>query len=157
LTLAGCSPPTGNLSGKVYQKTGQIVPGGRLTFFPPDGRGNPITAEIKEDGSYAVARVPVGQVKITLSNQELDPDYKPAAPVGLGGGTPPGVASPKGGAVGQPPKEAVKANPPPAWQPPPRPPGKYVPLHSDFRFANKSPLFCDVQYGDQTFDIKLPR
>jgi len=155
----GCGGSVGNISGKVYQKDGTVVPGGRLVFYPSSG-GNPVTATIAEDGSYKAEKIPAGRVTITLNNSELDPKYKPTPPVGQGGGTPakqpPMGGGPPPGAMG-PPKDATKDKAIPSQPQATRPPGKYVPLHPSYADASKTDLTFEVKSGDQSFDIKLSK
>ncbi|HKI33371.1 MAG TPA: hypothetical protein VKA46_16070 [Gemmataceae bacterium] len=72
LPSAGCSrPQVAKVSGKVtFQK--KTVPSGTVTFLSDDNRVE--TAEIQEDGSYTMAKAPVGPVKIAVTT------YQPWAP-----------------------------------------------------------------------------
>src|SRR5436305_6259282 len=79
---AGCGTKTAKLSGKVLFQ-GRPVPGGLVTFYPTDGRGIPASAVIGEDGAYLVNNVPVGTVKVTVSNLSLKKGDHP--PIGMGG------------------------------------------------------------------------
>jgi hypothetical protein len=74
LVLAtGCSS-SGTVSGKVTYQTRPLT-GGTVLFTSPQGKGTR-RAEIGEDGSYTIANMPTGPVKIavdTRSAQEPPP------------------------------------------------------------------------------------
>src|SRR6266545_4314044 len=70
LAAAGCAPPTGSLSGKVLLN-GKALPGGKVAVLSVDGTGNPVSTDLDEEGNYHLDKVPVGQVKITVSNMHL--------------------------------------------------------------------------------------
>jgi hypothetical protein len=160
--LAGCSgSTTAHVSGKVFLADGKPLPGGTVWFFPTDGsKSLPASAQISEEGSYDMPKAPLGQVKITVTNLELKDDMPP--PVGQGGGIPKmgGAKGPmtgkgaatKGAKMG--PMDDSKGAAPP-WQPPPKPPGTYVPIPARFSKPETSSLSYDVKPGNQTYDIKL--
>jgi hypothetical protein len=77
---AGCSKPNGTVTGKVYYKD-KVVKGGNVIFAP--ATGPTVTAEIGEDGSYTIEKVPAGPVKIAVDTT----GYKP--PMAGGPGMPP--------------------------------------------------------------------
>lgn len=66
LTL-GCSGGKGKVNGKVTLD-GQPLPAGTISFIPSNGSA--VGAEIK-DGQYAVERVPVGDVKVTVETASV--------------------------------------------------------------------------------------
>src|SRR5919198_4749153 len=68
IAAPGCGPGYGKVSGKVLLPGGKPLPGGNVTFFSVDGTGNPASAELDEEGNYHLEKVPVGKVKITVSN-----------------------------------------------------------------------------------------
>jgi hypothetical protein len=68
--VPGCGSGVGDVSGKVYYK-GKIVTSGFVTMIGRDGI--PKNSEIAEDGSYQIASVPIGEVKIAVSSPPLDP------------------------------------------------------------------------------------
>src|SRR5438309_8430312 len=137
--MAGCSgSTTAHVSGKVFLADGKPLPGGTVWFFPTDGsKSLPASAQISEDGGYDLPKAPLGQVKITVTNLELKDDMPP--PVGQGGGIPKmaggkgpmgsKTAAAKGSKMG--PTDDSKGAAP-AWQPPPKPPGTYVPIPTRF-------------------------
>jgi hypothetical protein len=63
LLTVGCSSK-GTVSGKVIYK-GKPLAGGMVTFVP-EGGGAAVTAPIQEDGSYTIAKIPPGPVKIAV-------------------------------------------------------------------------------------------
>src|ERR1043165_6084052 len=64
LTLAGCGPSRGNLTGKVsYQ--GKTVRSGAVQVACSDGIH---VAKIEPDGTYLAKEIPVGIVKISVSS-----------------------------------------------------------------------------------------
>jgi len=94
----GCGPSTTTVSGTVtYQN--KPVKGGSVTFIALDTGKPAASGSIKEDGTYSIPRVPVGEVKVCVDTKAMDPSkvarfpkYAPPpgapAPEGLtGGGT----------------------------------------------------------------------
>ena len=76
--LAGCSPRTGHVTGKVTYN-GQPVPAGWIQFRPDDPAQNSVTVELKEDGSFEVD-LPAGAVTVTIDNREWEPRAAGAIP-----------------------------------------------------------------------------
>jgi hypothetical protein len=168
LLCAGCGARGGHVSGKVLMKDGKPLPGGTITFYSDEGSGNPISGAIHEDGTYDVRGVPLGRVKVTVSN--LDLKQGAHAPAGVAaqdkGNKRPNMAdmqkNPKGGPpagiqVG-PPKEAMakmSERPPDTVGAAAEKVGTYVPIDGKFVDPGSSPLTCDVQRGDQTKDFNL--
>jgi hypothetical protein len=72
LAAAGCGKPTGNISGKVYYKD-QPLNSGTVAFVTDQ---DAYRGFIKEDGSYSISKVPVGDVTITVT---VNPQPNPAA------------------------------------------------------------------------------
>jgi hypothetical protein len=148
--LAGCSPGTGKVSGKVTYK-GQPVPGGLVMFRPVDGRQNSVTVELDAEGRYS-AVLPAGDVLVSVDNRELEP-----RPV-IAGGIPAGIplsqearaklggksAPPTGPEAGQKTGEDAR-----------RPSGRYVPIPEKYCMAETSGLKFTVKGGDQPYDIEL--
>jgi hypothetical protein len=66
----GLSPGTGDVSGKVYFK-GKEVTSGFVTMVGRDG--TPRNSAIAEDGSYQIAGLPAGEVKIVVTSPPTDP------------------------------------------------------------------------------------
>lgn len=71
---AGCrtSPNPAKVSGKVTYK-GQPVKGGDIVFHSDQGtyRGT-----LGQDGSYEIVDLPVGEMKVTVDTEFLNPDKK---------------------------------------------------------------------------------
>jgi hypothetical protein len=68
VAVAGCGKGSGTVSGKVTLD-GKPVPGGSINFACLNEEGKvqtALTAQIDEDGSYRVANIPEGPVKITI-------------------------------------------------------------------------------------------
>jgi hypothetical protein len=68
--VPGCGPGIGDVSGKVFFK-GTEVTSGFVSMVGQDGI--PKTSEIAEDGSYRVAGLPAGEVKIVVRSPAVDP------------------------------------------------------------------------------------
>jgi len=66
--LSGCSQPTATVSGKVTYQNGPVK-GGTVTFA--GSKGQSVSAEIKEDGTYTAEKVPIGEAKISVSTRSL--------------------------------------------------------------------------------------
>jgi hypothetical protein len=80
LALAGCSSKTGTISGKVLLN-GQPLPGGDVSFVSVDQTGKVLSSQaapIQSDGSYSIAKVPIGPVKITVEGKAGIPKLDPA-------------------------------------------------------------------------------
>jgi hypothetical protein len=68
--VPGCGPGVGDVSGKVFFK-GKEVTSGFVTMVGQDGI--PKNSNIAEDGSYRIAGLPVGEVKIVVRSPAVDP------------------------------------------------------------------------------------
>jgi hypothetical protein len=70
VTLAGCGG-----SGTATEVTGTVkmngapLPGGKVTFVYADGKTNPATTIIQQDGKYTLVLPPEGAVKIAVEGQ----------------------------------------------------------------------------------------
>jgi hypothetical protein len=155
LLLAGCGGAKyGKISGKVLHKD-KPLPGGVVTMFPVDGKGNPASANINENGEYTIEKVPVGKVKIAVSTELPKPPVgAPGAPTGAPRGRPPGRL----GGKDQPPlgddpisKRRAEAGAPSytgkTW--------KVVPINKKFTDSETSGLEYEVTKGEQTHNIEL--
>jgi hypothetical protein len=141
----GCGPGKGKVSGRVLLG-GTPVPGGWVTFRPADPKLNSVTARLDEGGSYS-AVLPVGEVRVSVANRELQPrtpqggelpaGLSPEVRSKLGGGGPPGASRQPGPAA------------------PEQPPGRYVPIPSKYHAVETSGLRLVVQGGEQKHDIEL--
>lgn len=83
LSLVGCGPRTGVVSGEVTYK-GKPIPGGLLTFRPADQSQNSATYELGRDGKFTL-ELPVGEAAICIDNREFEPRpaTAPAIPPGM--------------------------------------------------------------------------
>ena len=100
--ICGCGGGTGNVSGTVtYQ--GKVVKGGNVTFVSTEGKPGASSAQISEDGTYTMPKVPTGNVKICVDTETFNPasrskvpKYAPpagqTAPDGFGTGDSEGMA-----------------------------------------------------------------
>jgi hypothetical protein len=136
LGALGCSS-SGTVSGKVSHK-GQTLGGGTIAFFSP-GKSS-VVSQISPDGSYTIAKIPTGPVKISVETGSAKPA---AAPKGM---------APPPGAANLPPEAAN--SPVYGGQKPSG--GKYVPIPENYGDPDKSNLTYTVQSGSQTFNIDLP-
>src|SRR6516165_10446050 len=74
LPIAGCSAPKSRVHGKVLYR-GEPVAGGKIVFLCPDNTTAP--ARIASDGSYDVAKVSRGHIRVAI--QADKPRPKPRA------------------------------------------------------------------------------
>jgi hypothetical protein len=139
LWAAGCGG-TGTVSGKVSYK-GEILGGGTVLFVSPGKKTE--RAPIGPDGSYMIANIPTGTVKIAVETKSAQP---------------PDAAALKRGRPPIPPD----ANLPPEAEnsmyksAPGSKGGKYVPIPDDYGDPDKSGLTLEVTGGNQPHDIELP-
>jgi len=64
VALAGCSRPKGIVAGKVSYN-GEAVPSGTVSFYGKDDEVS--SAPIGPDGTYEATKVPLGEVKVTVT------------------------------------------------------------------------------------------
>jgi hypothetical protein len=130
LGLAGCGASKGTVSGKVYYKDDPLK-GGTVMFIRPDKQS--YLAEIREDGSYAIEKLPPGEVSIVVETASLKPPNpyvlknKPSADAGEGY---------------KPTDFAARAK-------------RFVPIPERYFDPDKSGLKYAVKGGKQVYDIKL--
>jgi len=99
----GCSPSKTGVKGKVTHN-GKAVPYGSVTLIGSDGIV--YTGELKEDGSFAIDKVPTGTVKVGV----VSPDPRPKdAAAGKGGGSEVGGFSRGDRRAAPPPESVIKA------------------------------------------------
>jgi hypothetical protein len=69
--LVGCSGEgdTGEVSGTV-NFDGKPVEDGAINFFPTDGK-SPTAGDVIKDGKYSINKVPVGNMKVTISGSKV--------------------------------------------------------------------------------------
>jgi hypothetical protein len=70
LAFTGCSRPKGTVTGKVSYN-GEAVPSGTVAFYGKDDEVS--SAPIGPDGTYEATKVPLGEVKVTVTTP-LPPD-----------------------------------------------------------------------------------
>jgi hypothetical protein len=151
LLSIGCGG-TGTVSGKVYFQD-QPLPGGTVIFTNADGKGTK-TSQIQSDGSYTIEEMPVGQAKIGVETESINPQ-------GAGGGraTPPAAGQAPG--RGGPPQSMM---PPADKVPSGMDPGKiygrsasgqYVKIPDDYADPNSSEQTFVVKKGANTHEIRL--
>jgi hypothetical protein len=134
LVVCGCSSKVGStpasLSGTV-SLNGTPLKGGTITFHPKEGGVYP--TYIKEDGSYSIASLPVGEVAVAIETESLNPNK---AKMVYGGGRGP-VAGPQPDNAPEPPK------------------GEYVKISPKYADPKTSQLSVNLNKGKnvQTFDL----
>jgi hypothetical protein len=74
---SGCGPAVGNVKGSVYYQD-KIVTSGFVTLISNDGVTR--NSEIAEDGSYQIAHVRPGKVKVVVSSPPVEASKGRAAP-----------------------------------------------------------------------------
>jgi hypothetical protein len=147
LPAAGCGKGSGSLTGKVYFDD-QPMPGGTVTFIPEQGGGGGSASINPEDGTYSVANLRPGKMKVIVK------------PVARGGGGRPG-GNPGGGVSG-PPKEkggipsGIPAEARQAYEAGGKTPGKHVPVPLKYQDESKTELTVTVEKGEQEFIIRIP-
>jgi hypothetical protein len=143
LFALGCGS-TGQVSGKVaYQ--GKPMPGGAVSFMPVSGKGA-YTSRIKADGSYAVFKVPVGEVKIIILPPTVNSDPKVRMM----------AEAVKSGKMKVSPEELEQM--PPAFRQAIEDPGagsRAYPIPKKYTDPEQSDLKYMVTAGNQTYDIDL--
>lgn len=72
--LAGCNRPKGIVTGKVTYN-GEVVPSGTVAFYGKDDEVS--SAPIGPDGTYEATKVPLGEVKVSVTTP---PPPDPTAP-----------------------------------------------------------------------------
>src|SRR5262245_3907279 len=82
VVLAGCSRPTGSVSGKVSYN-GKVLKGGKVVFVSTNG-GQSVSGPINEDGTYLIHELPTGSHKSCVDTSFLKGASGPAAPIGAG-------------------------------------------------------------------------
>jgi hypothetical protein len=139
LALAGCSPATSRVTGKVT-RNGTPVTAGTVVFFPEDNKT--YLAEIGPDGRYEAVGVPRGKarvaVQLPLPRVAARPDPPMKARDGFAKGS---AGSDDAGKMARMPQELPVSSGPPA----------------DPKFADPSTsgLTLDIAADPQTFDIDL--
>jgi hypothetical protein len=147
--IAGCGPGHGKVSGRVLLN-GEPLPGGLVTFRPADPRQNSVSARLDGQGNYE-AVLPVGEVKVSFDNRELEPRAPRV------GGMPkdlplsPEVRKALGGGKSDAPQTK------PGENAPEKPSGRYVKVPDKYYGSETSGLQFSVGPGDQKHDIELTK
>jgi len=134
LLLSGCGGGGGKVTG-VVTLDGQPLPSGTVSFLQSETKQSE-SAPIGEDGTYSMAKAPVGACKVTVS-------------------VPPSMAGPiDPTAVPGVPRDKAK-DPSLPSMPDMGKQAKVVPIPAHYSDPDKSGLTFTVKSGAQTFDIKL--
>jgi hypothetical protein len=148
IPVTGCGPGRGTVSGRVLYN-GAPLPGGRVTFRPADPRQNSISAELDEQGNYE-AVLPIGEVKVSVDNRELEPRGSREAM--LPAGLPPEVAKKLGGS------RPLDQSPPKSPEPAPEKISRrYVKIPIKYHAGETSGIQFTVQSGKHVYDIELAK
>jgi hypothetical protein len=134
MAVTGCGSGTADISGRVtYQ--GKPLPAGAVIIHGANGKvqSGPISA----DGTYAIYKAPVGDVKIAVVTPKPPPPQPAATP---------GMKRSKGGGRKHP--GAAEAHPPP-------PVDKFVPIPERYKDPEQSGLTFTLKSGSQTIDLDL--
>jgi hypothetical protein len=132
LGVAGCGHSSkASVAGKVYYKDTPLK-GGNVTFVAPDKQS--YLAEIQEDGSYSIDKLPPGEMKIAVETASLRPPnafvLKNKPPADTGGAY-------------HPPDYEARAK-------------RFVQIPDLYSNPDQSGLSYTVKGGKQEHDIKLP-
>jgi len=136
----GCGARS-NAPGKLHGNVtlgGKPVTGGELIFTETGGAKNSFRATIKADGSYTASDLALGEMKVTVNTELLNPNLK--EPTGKVGGA-------KGAQIGyRPGGDQAKGE------------GTYVEIPANFRNPTTTTLTVTVVAGDQSknFDMTGP-
>jgi len=131
----GCGGGNPNAPSKVSGKVtynSQPVTGGKIEFYPKAG-GPSYPGGISPDGAYTVTDVPSGEVKVTVSTEELNPAKK------------------KGGALAA--KMTKMMGPIPEGAQVVK--GAYVKIPDKYTKPDTTPLTTTLNKGSNTFDANL--
>jgi hypothetical protein len=138
LTALGCGSGSATVSGRVTYK-GEPLTAGDIIIYGANGKidSGPISA----DGTYAIYKAPVGDVKIAVLTPKPLPPQRPPGP---------GVRKDQGERTR---KRIFKEAVPPAPTVPP--PVKVVPIPDRYKEPDKSGLNFTLKPGEQTIDLDL--
>jgi hypothetical protein len=139
LVSMGCGS-SGTVSGKVTY-LGEDLGGGTVLFVSPGKKTE--RATIAPDGSYTIANIPAGTVKIAVETASARPPDQEAMRRGIPQ-IPPDADLPP-----QAEKSMYKSSPENKG-------GKYVWIPNEYGDPEQSKLTLEVTGGNQHYDIKLP-
>lgn len=134
LAASGCGPSFGSVSGKVLSN-GKPLKGGNVTFVSGEGIAS-VAVPIAEDGSYRIDKIQVGEVKVCVETQSLNPARMARAPSYQ---PPPGMTAPGGY---MPTDRTALAR-------------RFVAIPEKYAETQTTPLKYTVQSGSQQYDITL--
>jgi hypothetical protein len=144
LPATGCGGKKGSLKGTVYFKDKPMT-GGQITFVPTEGGGGGSTPIDPKDGTYSIANLPLGKMKVIV-----EPVPTPSGPPG-GGQTGPRkdkFSPPKDAPI----PDEIRENYGPGKN---KNPGKPVPVDKKYRSADTTPVTVTVEKGEKEEDIKV--
>jgi hypothetical protein len=134
--IMGCGGSVATVSGKVsYQ--GKPLSGGTVTLIPE--QGVPLTGAIKPDGSYSIAKVPFGRVKVAVETKSAQ-SKQPSGVIQL--------PAPIRQKTAQLPKELENPNNTQETS-------RYIPIPDRYSDPDKSGLSFVVEKSKQVFDLEL--
>jgi len=138
LLIVGCGQPRSRVYGIVrYQ--GKPLTGGTIIFLASDNRTYPV--KIQEDGSYQIAALPRGRIRVSIQSAGLRPSSRPQSSGRDGDNfAKSAMKSDDSGPKGR--------RKPPSAAPPSAIPPQYVD-------PNRSGLFFDLQSAEQEYSIDL--
>jgi hypothetical protein len=129
IPLVGCGPSLGDVSGTVLFE-GKPIPSGRVLFMTTSDPPKVFGGYIK-NGTYSIAGVPVGEVKVSIESFAVGPRDTKNIPKGVDAKPPPGF-------------EEVAPN-------------QHVPIPKKYRDFDKSGLKYTVTVGSQKKDFNLDK
>jgi len=146
LLAAGCGGKGGTVSGKVTFKDKPLA-GGQVSFLTE--KGKLYSGNINEDGTYTIAKVPPGPVKISVLPKE-PPKIGAGGPGGPFGGGPPRDK------MGPPPTAGIPDEARRGFDTLKKPDPNIVKnFPAKYKDAEKSELTYTVTGGDQTKNLDL--
>jgi hypothetical protein len=143
LIVAGCSKPTGELSGSVTYKNKSVVTG---TVTVTDANKKVYQGTI-DQGQYSIKGIPVGPVTMIVTSPDPNASAPPPMPTGGAGpaGTPGGVGNTGPRTGGRETKGLTPATPIAGW----------FAIPKKYEEPSTSNLKTDIKVGPNTYDIKL--
>lgn len=153
LLFGGCGGANESLSGTITNKEGKPVTWGTVSVVGPDNRV--YSAPIQPDGTYRIAGLPRGPVRLAVSSPNPTPQPVPAqaAPAKAA----PGAAGGKAGKSKAEVKRAFGADPktiaPPNTPVPQNPPGGWTPIPG--KYANPQTSGLTANPGGGTHNITV--
>lgn len=143
LAFSGCSsaPAQGQVKGKVTVAGKGPLTGGTIYFVSTSDSKLTGSGPIKSDGSYDVGNAPVGQCKVTISNESLKNAPGVAIPTAAGPGSSKMGGPPSGLSI---PGEMGTMDSP-----------KYMPIDPAFSKAESTTLSATIKKGSNSLDFEV--